>query len=154
MVRQHQTSDTQLRIGESRDSGFDASHRPGMTSWQYQNPLQHPPEPHRLGDEAAQGRNALFDRWPGDEMVGCPLVQPALELIPELIVRPLLDAVVERTLHVITAAVHRAHGAERKAPRMIGIDQFVADRRRLRENPEPAERVDPLEGLDRRWLDA
>jgi hypothetical protein len=38
MVRQHQTSDAQLRIGESRDSPmcnctseFDASHRPGMT---------------------------------------------------------------------------------------------------------------------------
>jgi len=31
MVRQHQTTDAQLRIGESRDSGFDASHRPGMT---------------------------------------------------------------------------------------------------------------------------
>jgi hypothetical protein len=26
-----QTSDVQLHIGESRDSGFDASHRPGMT---------------------------------------------------------------------------------------------------------------------------
>jgi hypothetical protein len=26
-----QTSDAQLRIGESRDSGFDAPHRPGMT---------------------------------------------------------------------------------------------------------------------------
>src|SRR5450755_49353 len=26
-----QTSDAQLRIGESRDSGFDASHRPAMT---------------------------------------------------------------------------------------------------------------------------
>src|SRR5260370_9825233 len=31
MVRKHQTSDVQLHIGESRDSGFDASHRPGMT---------------------------------------------------------------------------------------------------------------------------
>jgi hypothetical protein len=29
--RQAQTSDVQLHIGESRDSGFDASHRPGMT---------------------------------------------------------------------------------------------------------------------------
>src|SRR5437868_3452152 len=28
---QDQTSDAQLRIGESRDSGFDAAHRPGMT---------------------------------------------------------------------------------------------------------------------------
>jgi hypothetical protein len=25
------TSGAQLRLGESRDSGFDASHRPGMT---------------------------------------------------------------------------------------------------------------------------
>jgi hypothetical protein len=31
MVREHQTSDAQLRIGESLDSGFDASQRPGMT---------------------------------------------------------------------------------------------------------------------------
>jgi hypothetical protein len=29
----HQTSDVQLHIGESRDSGFDALHRPGMTAW-------------------------------------------------------------------------------------------------------------------------
>jgi hypothetical protein len=32
MVRQHQTSDVQLHIGESRDSGFDVLHRPRMTS--------------------------------------------------------------------------------------------------------------------------
>jgi len=32
MVRQHQTSDVQLHIGEPRDSGFGASHRPGMTA--------------------------------------------------------------------------------------------------------------------------
>src|SRR4029450_10955189 len=31
MVRKHQTSDAQLRIGESRDSWFDASPPPGMT---------------------------------------------------------------------------------------------------------------------------
>jgi hypothetical protein len=34
MVREHQTSNVQLHIGESRDSGFDASHRPGMTAWE------------------------------------------------------------------------------------------------------------------------
>jgi len=44
MARKHQTSDVQLHIGESRDSGFDAEpvigprvartrwHRPGMTT--------------------------------------------------------------------------------------------------------------------------
>jgi hypothetical protein len=31
MARQRQTSDAQLRIEESRDSGFDAAQRPGMT---------------------------------------------------------------------------------------------------------------------------
>src|SRR6266481_2852961 len=30
-----QTSGAQLRTGESRDSGFDASHRPGMTAFCY-----------------------------------------------------------------------------------------------------------------------
>src|SRR5258707_5804598 len=28
----HRPSDAQLRIGESRDSGLDAAHRPGMTA--------------------------------------------------------------------------------------------------------------------------
>src|SRR6202048_786588 len=42
MVRKHQTSDVQLHIGKSRDSGFDASHRPGMTAPHSEepNPMQ------------------------------------------------------------------------------------------------------------------
>jgi hypothetical protein len=40
MVRK-QTSDVQLHIGESRDSGFDAAHRPGMTSIK---PTKKPPQ--------------------------------------------------------------------------------------------------------------
>ena len=115
---------------------------------------EHPPEPHRLGDEAAQRRDALFDRGPGDEMVDRLRIQPPLQFVPESVVRPLIDVIVEAALHVIAAAVHRAHGAKRKSPRVIGVDQFVADRRRLRQDPEPAERIDPLEGLDRRRLDA
>src|SRR5260221_8149050 len=80
------------------------------------------------------------------------LVQPALQFIPEPLVRPLIDVIVQRTLHVIAAAVHRAHRAKRKSSRMAGVDQFVRDRRRLRQDSEPAERIDPLEGLDRRRL--
>ena len=64
MLRRHQTSDAQLRIGEFRDSGFDASHRPGMTTlaflmahltsrhlspWSASLPAPHPwPAPRRL----------------------------------------------------------------------------------------------------------
>src|SRR6202022_2473778 len=39
-------------------------------------------------------------------------------------------------------------------PGMVGVDQFVRDRRRLRQDPEPAERIDPLKNLDRRRLHA
>src|ERR1700688_3954111 len=113
---------------------------------------EHPPEPHRLGDETAQRRDALFDRRPGNEAVDRLLVQPPLQFVPELLVRPLVDMIVERTLHVVAAAVHRAHRAKRKSPRVVRVDQFVADWRRLRQDPEPAERIDPLEGLDRRRL--
>src|ERR1700680_4506256 len=45
MRRQAQTSDVQLHIGESRDSGFVASRRPGMTSFRWRarpRPLRAP----------------------------------------------------------------------------------------------------------------
>src|SRR5260221_8983054 len=35
---------------------------------------------------------------------------------------------------------------------MVRVDQFGADRRRVRQDPEPAERIDPFERLDRRRL--
>src|ERR1700736_1931387 len=113
---------------------------------------EHPAEPHRLGDKAAQGSDALFDRGPGNEVVDRLLVAALFQFIPEPVVRPLIDVIVERALYVIAAAVPRAQGAKRTRPRMVRVDQFVADRRRLRQDPEPAERIDPLECLDRRWL--
>src|SRR4051794_27438933 len=62
--------------------------------------------------------------------------------------------VVEWALHIVSAALGRAHRAQRKSPRMVGIDQLIADRWRFWKYAEPAERIDPLEGLDRRRLDA
>jgi hypothetical protein len=35
---------------------------------------------------------------------------------------------------------------------VVGIDQLRADRRGFRQDAEPAERIDPLVGLDRRRL--
>src|SRR5260370_30457006 len=115
---------------------------------------KHPPEPHRLGDETAQWRDALFDRGAGDEAVDRLLVQPAFQFIPEPLVRPLVDVVVERTLHVMAAAAHRAHGAEREAAGGGGINQFMRNRPRLRQYTEPAERIDPPERLVRPRLAA
>src|SRR5258705_7695082 len=58
--------------------------------------------------------------------------------------------VVERALQVVAAAVGRTHRAKREAARVVDIDQFMRDRRRLRQNTEPAERIDPFKRLDRR----
>src|SRR6476620_6988446 len=107
--------------------------------------------PKRIGS-ATKLRDALCERGAGDELVGRLLVDPALQFVPEALVRPLRDIVVERTLHIIAAAPGRAHGAERKSARVVGIDQLRADRPRLRQDAEPTERIDPLIGLDRRRL--
>src|SRR6202012_6154511 len=87
--------------------------------------------------------------WAGDDAVGGLLVEPALQFIPEAFVGPLLDLVVERALQIIAAAAGRAHGAEREAARVVGIDQLMRDRRRLGEDAEPAEWIDPFIGLNR-----
>ena len=60
--------------------------------------------PHRLGDEAAQRRDALFDRRAGLQF-GCGArVEAALQFIPEAIVAPFLDFLFEIALHIVTAA--------------------------------------------------
>ena len=67
--------------------------------------------------------------------------QAAAQLVPEALVGPVLDPVVERALHVVAAAVRRAHRAERKAASMIGIDQLAVGRRHLGQHAQPAERI-------------
>src|SRR6202035_2041081 len=51
----------QLRIGESRDSGFDASHRPGMTK-NYPTSLPVPIHRPSLLDERRHAFGAIFQR--------------------------------------------------------------------------------------------
>ena len=41
----------------------------------------------------------------------------------------------------------RAHRAQRKAARIIDIDQLVIDRRGIGQQAQPAERIDPLIGF-------
>ena len=80
---------------------------------------EHPPEPHRLGDETAQRCDALFNRGPGNQPIHRLLIQPPLQFIPEPLIRPLVDMVLERALYVVAAAMGRAHRAERKPASMI-----------------------------------
>src|SRR5882762_941038 len=90
MVRKHQTSGAQLRTGESRDSGFDALHRPGMTECShgisYTTILSAMPRSaacfwridHRAGDvDLLRGRQALH---PGGDIHGlAKIILPLVE---------------------------------------------------------------------------
>src|SRR5262249_24527574 len=110
---------------------------------------EQPSETHRLGDEAAQRRDALFERRTGHQALARLLVEACLQRFPEALVRPSLDLLGEASWKVIAAARRRANGAEREAKVMAHIDQLLRHRRRVGEEAEPAERIDPLELADR-----
>jgi hypothetical protein len=110
--------------------------------------------PNRIGSATNLRSGAMLFSIDGPVTSSSTAFWSNLQLVPEPLVRPLVDVLVEWTLHIIAAPVRRAHGAERESARMVVVGQFVRDRRRLRQDAEPAERIDPFEGLDRRRLDA
>src|SRR5579863_5516019 len=93
-----------------------------------------PAKPHRLGNEAAQWRNALFDRGAGDEAIASLFVQAGLKLLPETFIGPGFDVLRKTALQIIAAARRRSHRAERETERVSHIDQFFRDRRRIGQN--------------------
>src|SRR5262245_41703660 len=107
------------------------------------------PITHRLGDEAAQRRNGLFDRRAGDNSVGHVLWASRLELLPEALVWPFFQFCVEIALNVVAAQHRSTHRSEREAAAVIAITQF-RERRCLRHDAEPAERIALIVGLRQR----
>ena len=70
-----------------------------------------------------------------------------------------LDRLVRRHLKIEARDRRRAHAEQREAALVERVDELVGGRRRLGENPEPAERVDALvdgehAGWNRRPADA
>ena len=63
------------------------------------------------------------------------------EFIPKPRVAPLIYLVLQGNLYIIPAEVFITHRAECKTTRMIGIDQFMADRGRLGQNAKPAKGI-------------
>src|SRR5882672_2466653 len=108
-----------------------------------------PPEAHRLRDEAAQRRHALFDRRAGDETFGRFRRQACTQFVPEAGIGPALDLLVGRALHVVAAARGRPHAAEGETASVIRVDQFVGHGRRIAQDAEPAEGIDALERRER-----
>ena len=100
--------------------------------------------PHRFGNEAPQGGNALFDGRAGDEGVRQGVGQTPPELFPESLIRPVRHLVVQGALDIVTAEAGRAHAAKREPAGMPGIDDLIVHRRCLGQEAHPAEGIDAL----------
>src|SRR3546814_6275799 len=73
----------------------------------------------RLGDEAAQGGDALLERGAGDEARGDVARELRLQALPEARVRPVVRVLVGRHLQVVAAELRAAQRAEdRKSTRL------------------------------------
>lgn len=57
-----------------------------------------PAEAHRFGNKAAKRSNAFLDRRSDDQIIRCTWIKTALQLIPEAIVWPIVDMIIEGTL--------------------------------------------------------
>ena len=102
------------------------------------------PPTHRLGDVAPQWSYRLLDGRARHQCRRCLGRDPRTQLIPELIVGPRRGIGVGSALHVVARQHRVAHRAESETPRVAGIDELVADRRRLRQNAHPTKRIQPF----------
>ena len=98
--------------------------------------------PNRIGS-ATKLRSGAIDfsiDGPVTSCVGHECRDTSRELRPEPFVGPVADRVVERALHVVAAELWVALGRKCEAARVVAVDDVV-QRRRLGQDPEPAERV-------------
>ena len=101
-------------------------------------------------------------RMPGDALLEdrALLERPAvdaearLQLVPDPLVRPLVDVLVGLALDVEAAEARRAQAEQREAALVVRVDELVARRRDLGEDAEPAERVVARERVEHAVRDA
>ena len=86
------------------------------------------PKPHRLGNEAAKRGDALFQRRTGFERFGHLRRQATAEFVPEGVITPVFNLVIDITLDVIARPRHRAHRAEREAACCVGVNNLFGNR--------------------------
>jgi len=75
-------------------------------------------------------------------------IEAQLELFPKRVVALLFDLVGRRRLQAVAPVRGAALRAQGEATRVIHIDQFVVHRRRVCQQPQPADRIYLLERLD------
>src|SRR5688500_10418123 len=95
-----------------------------------------------------QWSDAHFKAWSGGDGFSNMRGQAAAQFVPESVIRPVFNSVVEVALHIIAAAGMRAHTAQGKAALVIHINEFIANRRHIGEDTQPAKGIGPLEHTD------
>ena len=94
---------------------------------------------HRLGHERAHRGDALLE-----DGARVDIAEPDAQLIPDPVVGPVLDVLVDGDLKVQPTDLLRAHRVQREPVLVPGVDQLVGGGLRLGEDPEPAELIDEL----------
>jgi len=101
---------------------------------------EQPPVAHGRGDEAAHRRDGLL----GDRaflQVPSRHAKPVPQLGPDPVIGPPLDLLVGRYLQVKPADLRCAHGVQREAVLVPGVDELVGGRRYHGQDAEPGVRV-------------
>ena len=80
---------------------------------------------HRLGHEAAHGRDALFDHRSGGQAPAGHGLQPGRQFGPDPVVGPVRDVLVRRHLQVKAAQGRAPHAVQGEAPGVAGVDQLL-----------------------------
>src|SRR5690606_34768340 len=99
---------------------------------------------HWLGHEAAEWRDAFFDGRSRRNALGGIRTEPAFQLFPEPVIRPVVEANVEWALDVVSATRRRAHAGECEPIAVTGIDELVRARLDIRQHTKPAEGIGSL----------
>src|SRR5215813_1406208 len=103
-----------------------------------------PPILHRLHHKASHTCNAFLQDCAFRQLPAVARSQASAKLTPDLLVAPAADVFIWIALQVEAADLRRAHAQQREAVFVMGVNQFVRGGRRLRQNAEPAKRIDAL----------
>ena len=102
---------------------------------------KHAPVLHGFGEKAAHRCDVLLRDL-------APLKRPArraeagVELVLDAVVRPLVEVLVCRALEIEPADRVRTHAEQGETAFVMGEQRDLLGRRRVRANPQPAERLD------------
>src|SRR5690606_4527249 len=96
---------------------------------------------HWLCDEGAKRCDGLLQGGPGGDTRRNFRPQPDCQLLPQPIVRPVLELLIDWNLDVVPAPGWRAHRCESESALVICVNQLLVARRHVCQDAEPSEGI-------------